>query len=163
MSDKTTHESYSEASERGHDRLLHTNFPAGWRSQRSRRIQVLFAGAALALYTGAGLLGFPAASAVGLVVFLALTVVLRLTTRGLADLPGSVLDERQLSVRNLVYVNAYRVTGGLIAVLATVCIGLTFLSRTQISTEASLQALLAALFIAIVTPSCLLAWTEREV
>ncbi len=100
--------------------------------------------ASLALYLSGALLGFPVASLFGLVLFLALAWLLRITTNGLADLPGSALDERQL------------------AVLAIICIGLTCFDHSQISTSAALQTLLGALFIAIVTPSCLLAWNERE-
>jgi len=87
---------------------------------------------------------------------------LRITTNNWADLPGSALDERQLAVRNAIYVAAYRVTGALYAVLAIICIVLAWFDHAQISTTAALQTLLGALFIAIVTPSCLLAWTERE-
>jgi len=135
---------------------------AAWRTQRRRRIQVICALASLALYMSAALLGFAVASLFGLVLFLALAYFLRITTNGVADLPGSALDERQLAVRNAVYVAAYRMTGGLFAVLAIICIGLNWFDHAQISTAAALQTLLGALFIAIVTPSCLLAWTERE-
>ncbi len=107
-------------------------------------------------------MGFSIGSLLGLVLFLAFALLLRITTRGVADLPASVLDERQLAVRNATYVMAYRITGGLFAVLAIVCIGLNWMDHAQISTAASLQTLLGALFIAIVTPSCLVAWTERE-
>jgi cellobiose-specific phosphotransferase system component IIC len=116
----------------------------------------------LALYLAGSLLGSPVASLFGLLGFLAFALLLRITTRGVADLPGSALDERQLAVRNAIYVAAYRVTGGLFAILAIICIGLSWADRAQISTTASLQTLVGALFLAIVTPSCLLAWTERE-
>jgi hypothetical protein len=162
MTTKTTDKDFSGAARQGHERLLLGSGLAAWRTQRRRRIQVICALAALALYMSGALLGFPVASLLGLVLFLALALLLRITTRGLADLPGSVLDERQLAVRNATYVAAYRVTGGLFAVLAIICIGLTWIGRAQISTAASLQTLLGALFIAIVMPSCLVAWTERE-
>jgi hypothetical protein len=162
MDDKTTSEHYSSAAQLGHERLLLGTGFASWRTQKRRRIQVACALAALALYVGAALLGFPVASLFGLVLFLAFALLLRITTRGLADLPGSVLDERQLAVRNAIYVAAYRVTGALFAVLAIVCIALSWMNQAQISTAASLQTLLGALFLAIVTPSCLVAWTERE-
>ncbi len=150
MNKKTTDQYFSES------------HLAAWRTQKRRRMQVICALASLALYISGALLGFPVASLCGLVLFLALALLLRITTNGLADLPASALDERQLAVRNATYVAAYRVTGGLIGVLAIICIGLTCFDHSQISTSASLEALLGALFIAIVTPSCLLAWTERE-
>jgi cellobiose-specific phosphotransferase system component IIC len=162
MNNKTTDEYYLATRRLGYDRLLFGTGFARWRTQKRRRIQVASALGALALYTGGALLGFPVASLFGLVVFLAFAMLLRVTTRGLADLPGSVLDERQLAVRNAIYVAAYRVTGGLFAVLAVICIALSWMNRAQISTAASLQAILGALFLAIVTPSCLVAWTERE-
>jgi len=135
---------------------------AAWRTQRRRRIQVICALASLALYLSGALLGFPIASLFGLMLFLVVAGLLRITTNNWADLPGSALDERQLAVRNAIYVAAYRVTGALYAVLAIICIVLTWFDHSQISTAAALQTLLGALFIAIVTPSCLLAWTERE-
>jgi hypothetical protein len=159
---KTTAKDYSAAARPGHDRLLLGAGFASWRTQKRRRIQVVFALAGLALYLGGSLLGFPFASLFGLVLFLAFAWLLRITTRGLADLPGSLLDERQLAVRNAVYVAAYRVTGGIFAVLAIICIGFSLTDRAQISTSASLQTLIGALFLAVVTPSCLVAWTERE-
>jgi len=162
MNNKTTHEYYSGAAKLGHDRLLSGSGLPGWRTQKGRRIQVASALAALGLYVGGALLGFPVASLLGLVLFLAFALLLRITTRGLADLPGSALDERQLAIRNAIYVAAYRVTGALFAVLAIICIGLSWMNRGQISTAAALQALLGALFLTIVTPSCLVAWTERE-
>ena len=162
MNNKTTEESLSRAAEPGYDRLLLGTGFAAWRTQKRRRIQVACGFAALTTYVGGALLGFPVASLIGLVLFLAVAVLLRITTRGVADLPGARLDERQRAVRNAVYVAAYRVTGGLFAVLAIVCIGLSWMDRAQISTATALQTLLGALFTAIVTPSCLVAWTERE-
>jgi len=162
MNNETTDGIYSAAAQLGHDRLLlGTGFPS-WRTQKRRRLQVACALAALALYLAGALLGFPVASLFGLVLFLAFALVLRITTRGLADLPAWVLDERQLAVRNAIYVSAYRVTGGLFAVLAIICIGLLWRDRAQISTAVSLQTLLGALFLAIIMPSCLVAWSERE-
>ena len=159
MNKKTT---YSDAAHLGHDRLLLGTGFAIWRTQKRRRIQVACALSALALYLAGALLGFPVASLFGLVLFLAFAWLLRITTRGVADLPASVLDERQLAVRNAIYVAAYRVTGGLFAVLAIICIGLSWMERAQISTAVSLQTLLGALFLAIIMPSCLVAWSERE-
>jgi sterol desaturase/sphingolipid hydroxylase (fatty acid hydroxylase superfamily) len=162
MSNKTSDEHYSSPAHLGHGSLLFGAGFASWRTQKRRRIQVACALAALALYVGGALLGFPVASLFGLALFLAFALLLRITTRGLADLPGSVLDERQLAVRNALYVAAYRVTGGLFALLAIICIGLTWMGQAQISTAAALQTLLGGLFLAFVTPSCLVAWTERE-
>ena len=157
-----TDERYARAARLSHDRLLLGSSFAAWRTQKRRRIQVAVALAALVLYLAGSLLGFPVASLFGLILFIAFALLLRITTRGLADLPGSVLDERQLAVRNAIYVSAYRVTGGLLAVLAIICIVLSWMNRAQISTAASLQTLLGALFLAIILPSCLVAWTERE-
>ncbi len=162
MNNETTNKTFAAAARLGHERLLLGTGFASWRTQKRRRIQVACALTALALYLAGALLGFPVASLFGLVLFLAFALLLRITTRGLADLPSSVLDERQLAVRNAIYVSAYRVTGGLFAVLAVVCIGLSWMNRTQISTALSLQTLLGALFLAIIMPSCLVAWSERE-
>jgi hypothetical protein len=162
MNNKTTDQNYSAAAQLGYGRLLLGTGFAGWRTQKRRRIQVICALAAWALYLAGALLGFPVASLVGLLLFLTFALLIRVTTRGLADLPASVLDERQLAVRNSIYVAAYRITGGLFAVLAIICIGLSWMNRAQISTAVSLQTLLGALFLAIIMPSCLVAWSERE-
>lgn len=45
---------------------------------------------------------------------------LRRSVRVMADLPDEFLDERQLARRNASYVEAYRVFGGLVMVLATI-------------------------------------------
>jgi len=104
MNNKTTEESLSRAAEQGYDRLLLGTGFAAWRTQKRRRIQVACGFAALTTYVGGALLGFPVASLIGLVLFLAVAVLLRITTRGVADLPGARLDERQRAVRNAVYV-----------------------------------------------------------
>lgn len=162
MNRKTTNEFFPNTPPLRPDRPALLAGLGAWRTQKLRRVQVVCAFSALALYVGGALLGFALASLAGLLLFLATALLLRFTTRGMADLPASMLDERQLAVRNAIYVAAYRLTGGLFAVLAIVCIGLTWMNHPQISTAASLQTLLGALFLALVTPSCLVAWTERE-
>ena len=80
--------------------------------------------------------------------FFAFALLICITKRGLADLPASVLDERQLAVRNYIYVAAaYPVTGCLFAVGAVICIGLSWMDRDQIATAVLLQTLVRALFL----------------
>ena len=103
------------------------------------------------LVTVAGLLGYGVTA-----------VMLRITTRGVADYPDGVLDERQVMVRNAAYLNAYRAIGGLIALLAIGLLCARIFGGEAPAAEWVEQALFSLLFTAIVAPSCVVAWTEKE-
>jgi hypothetical protein len=81
----------------------------------------------LAVAMGAVILAIPAAwillgSIGGLVLVVASIVVwwlLRMSVRLVADLPEDFLDERQATLRNRAYVDAYRVLGAMVILLAS--------------------------------------------
>ncbi len=135
---------------------------AGSLGQGQRRMLVLGACAGLAMYFAGWPLHRPWITLAGLILFAACGVLLRMATRNLADLPAEALDERQWAVRNALYVTAYRITGGLMAVLSLACVAASVSGVRQVDLELVTHALLTALFAAIVAPSCVLAWTEKE-
>lgn len=147
---------------RGLGRTLNGQALSSWRSRPRRRLLVLMAGISLLLF----LLGTPTqrplVSGVGLLAYGVTAVMLRITTRGVADYPDGVLDERQVVVRNAAYLNAYRAIGGLIALLAIGFVCARILGGGALAADWVEQALFSLLFSAIVAPSCVVAWTEKE-
>lgn len=90
------------------------------RSRGARIALVVTMAAIIALNPVAWILG---GSLIGLGVVLLSFVVwgaLRVSVRVIADLPDSVLDERQVAERNAVYLEAYRWFAGLVMLAATV-------------------------------------------
>lgn len=73
-----------------------------------------------------------------------------------ADSPDEYLDEREIAVRNEVYLNAFRVLGAIIAVGYLV---LTFFPNLSITAK----NVVATLFpIALLLPTFVLAWTQPD-
>lgn len=142
--------------------LLHGN-SFGWlRPQGRRRSLVMLFVLGLVAYVMGGPLALPWLTLAGLTVLLGVAVLLRITTRGVADLPTDALDERQVMVRNATYVSAYRLTGSFFAVLALVCVGLAWMGQQAVSTDVAMQVLFGCLFASMAIPSCVVAWTEQE-
>jgi len=144
---------YRQALDRGHQRLLSGPDFFALRGRTPRRWLVLAVCGSLALYFAGSPLHKPWLTLLGLVLFFTSSVLVRFATRGVADLPASALDERQLVVRNAVYVASYRLAGGLVVLVIGVA---------ELLPGLVVPALLASLFALLVTPSCIVAWTERE-
>jgi hypothetical protein len=73
-----------------------------------------------------------------------------------ADSPDEYLDEREIAVRNEVYLNAFRILGAILALGFAV---LTFFPNLPITAE----NVVATLFpIALLLPTLVLAWTQPD-
>ena len=101
------------------DRLLNDDRLATIRTRRARVALVVGNSSVIVFMVPAWTLG---GSIVGILTVVAATVtwwLLKLSVRDVADLPDRFLDERQLTVRNQVYVEAYRWFAGVTVVLAS--------------------------------------------
>lgn len=77
-------------------------------------------------------------------------------TKARADSPDEYLDEREIAVRNVVYLEAFRVIGAVIAVGFIV---------TNLLPDFKLEArtILGVLFpLVLILPTCILAWTQPD-
>ncbi len=113
----------------------------------------------LAAYMAGEMAGYPVVTLAGLILFFGAAVMVRRTTDSVADKPAKDLDERQVEVRNLSYLMAYRLTAAMvvIAMLAAIVFG-----AEAISKQVVLTVLSGMLFFSLVAPSCVVAWTEKE-
>ncbi len=101
------------------ERLLNDDRFGALRTRRARVALVVGISLSIVLMVPAWTLG---GSIVGLLTVLAVTVawwLLKLSVRDVADLPDRFLDERQLTARNQVYVEAYRWYAGVTVILAS--------------------------------------------
>ena len=94
---------------------------------------------------------------------------LRVSVRVIADLPDRVLDERQVALRNAVYLDSYRWLAGLVLLAATggliamVVAGNDFSAVTlTISWEAGMAIFWVLEMLALALPSMVLALRDRE-
>ena len=92
------------------------------------------------------------------------TVRLQIPARlGISDGPDSALDERQIAARNVQYLNAYRVLGAAVVLLALYYVLAQDRGWWLPSSFGETQATFWAVWILAVTlPSALIAWTEEE-
>jgi len=101
------------------ERVLNDVTFAMFRTRRARLALVVGTSLLIVLMAPAWTLG---GSIVGILTVVAATVawwLLKLSVRDVADLPDRFLDERQLAVRNQVYVEAYRWFAGVTVILAS--------------------------------------------
>lgn len=94
---------------------------------------------------------------------------LRVSVRVIADLPDTVLDERQVALRNAVYLDAYRWFAGLVLLAATagliamVILGNDFSDVTvTITWETGMAVFWFVEMCALALPSMVLALRDRE-
>jgi len=80
----------------------------------------------------------------------------------MADLPDEQLDERQVQVRDRSYLHAYRIVGGLGAVLGITTIGMDVVDVRTIPTDWLQTTALGLMFLMMVMPACVGGWQEPE-
>lgn len=153
---------YESAMKRGHDALLNDQRFPSWRTQPRRRFLVVALCLGLLAFLAAQPLDNPFLALAGLLTFLATWLMLRLTTRGVADLPDPALDERQVFVRDRSYLHAYRIVGASLAVLVIAAEAWHVITRAPIPADLVTRVCSTFLFLALAAPSCVVAWTETE-
>jgi uncharacterized membrane protein len=146
----------------GHRKLLNDTRLSSWRSRDRRRLLVVGVGLGLVGYPLGSLMDWPVVSLIALLLFVTSWLMVRVTTRGVADLPDSVLDERQVGVRDRSYLYAYRLIGGALAVGALALIACDAMRMKTVSTEVVQVAFSFCLFLALAAPGCIVAWLEKE-
>ncbi len=130
-----------------------------WRTRPRRRLLVLGVALGLLAYVAGETARLPLLTLGGLILFGAAALLVRVTTRGVADYPADALDERQIAVRDNSYLQAYRFLGGVVAVALLAVIAF---AGPVVSRQVLLTALTATIFALVAAPSCVVAWTEKE-
>lgn len=97
---------------------------------------------------------------VGLPVWIVVFYALRRSVRALADIPDEFLDERQVAVRDRVYLHAYRLFAA--AVLILLFALSIIVDRHTLTYEDMSGAMWAALGLSLGLPSAVLAWTTTD-
>lgn len=133
--------------------------PTGWHSRTGRRSLVVGVVLGLACDLAATVVDSPWPKLAGLVLFLGCAAAIRVLTRQVADMPAERIDERQQRVQKDAYLHSYRIVGGLIALLT---LALIFPASKDIPFRLVSESVQVLLFLMVVLPSCVLAWTERE-
>ncbi len=131
-------------------------------TQPRRRLMVVLVAVSLIGYMIGDLLDNPLLTLISLLAFLGGALLLRLTTQGVADLPDAALDERQVSVRNSAYLRAYRVLGGAVALVVIGMFVWELLKLGPVPVATVQLMTTSCLFLAMVAPSCVVAWWEKE-
>ncbi|HSL59280.1 MAG TPA: hypothetical protein VK866_15645 [Acidimicrobiales bacterium] len=101
------------------DRVLADTRFARWRTRRAR---VALVAAEIALIVATPVAWITLGAIAGIVTVLAtfgVLYLLRRSVRVVADMPDHLLDERQLALRNAMYVEAYRYLAGLVVIMAS--------------------------------------------
>lgn len=127
---------------------------------QKRRLLVIGVIASLCMYMAGDLTSYPFLTLGGLILLFISAVMVRRTTHSVADQVDESLDERQVKVRNLSYLTAYRLTG---AMLAIALLAVFAFRGVAIPKETVRAVVSGMLFFAIVAPSCVVAWTEKDV
>lgn len=106
----------------------------------------------------AGLVGYVGLPAVA--VWIAAYYVLRRSVRTLADMPDEYLDERQIAVRDRVYLHAYRIFA--LGVLLTLFAVTVAVDRYEMGYEGLSGVMWFAIGISMGLPSAVLAWNTSD-
>jgi len=141
--------------------MLHDNRFGFMRRQSRRRLLIVTLCACLAGYVGRNLWDLPVLTLLCLLVFGGGAVLLRATTRGVADLHDGVLDERQVAVRNSAYLRAYRLLGGAIALLSLGMLVWEIMRWGAVPVRLVQVLTTGCLFLAMIAPSCVVGWYEK--
>jgi hypothetical protein len=100
---------------------------------RTRRARVALVSAEIALIVATPLAWITLGALAGILVVVAslgVLYLLRRSVRVVADMPDHLLDERQLALRNAMYVEAYRYLAALVVIMASVGL-LVFIVRAD--------------------------------
>jgi hypothetical protein len=100
---------------------------------RTRRARVALVSAEIALIVATPLAWITLGAVAGILVVVAslgVLYLLRRSVRVVADMPDHLLDERQLALRNAMYVEAYRYLAALVVIMASVGL-LVFIVRAD--------------------------------
>lgn len=99
----------------------------------------------------------------GLAAIVAMATLLMPRLLGTSDGADAELDERQLALRNHAYLNAYRILGALVLLLALYYMMATgsgwWLPRTDLETQAAFWGIY---LVATTLPAALIAWNEEQ-
>ncbi|MEM7340989.1 MAG: hypothetical protein AAF467_20200 [Actinomycetota bacterium] len=138
-----------------------------WRTQARRRLLAVLIAVALVISAVLGLLASPTA-AIGSLLATAVAVgtylLLRYLLRGVTDVPGDELDERQRQNRNEYFVWSYRILG--FVVLPVLLLGIALLNRLDGSGELGADGLGAlgptAFLLVVALPVIVAGWLEPD-
>jgi hypothetical protein len=106
----------------------------------------------------AGLVGYVGLPAVA--VWVAVFYFLRRSVRTMADLPDEYLDERQVAVRDRVYLHAYRFFS--LGVLIVLFVMAVLVDRYGLTYESVSGVMWLAIGTSMGLPSAVLAWTTTD-
>jgi hypothetical protein len=157
------------AVEKQADAILSDQKYARLRTPRARVALVVLMAAIIVVTPVAWVLGGSIAGIALVIVSFVAWGALRTSVRVIADLPDTVLDERQVALRNAVYLDAYRWFAGLVLLAATIgLIGMIFAGNefSNITLTITWEAAMATFWVlemcALALPSMVLALRDRE-
>lgn len=143
------------------------------RTPRARRALAMFGAAAVAVSAASWLISDQVSSGytiIGLTLFFLAWWMLRVSVRLVADAPDETLDERMIAERDRVYLEAYRLVAGAVAVVGIVAMAAFIVSDAGTSGAPSVNLrwgqMMAGLWFLIgvcgIAPSAVMAWRMSQ-
>ena len=137
------------------------------RSRRMRRWLVVASALALIVVTATRFADWPLVTLLGLLMFMATWLGLRIAVRKIVDLPDAYIDERMRERRGEVYRQAYTTVGALLSVIMVAHIASQLLARYRgwpaLSGDMWFDLAMSVIFAMLVLPNAIYAWNERDI